>query len=530
MKKKFLSVLLILSLLLGLPGMGFAGVADIKGYTQINPLGLNGEMKFTDLKTANGLWKNASIKVSEVQIDNVGYKKYSKVQGINYSDSFYSKVDALKVKVTYTFSGFSGNQNSLIKDNLLAKEIIVLKSNHIFTDGGQLYSKFPNALYNKVEKYSADGKVNKGDWYSKKIKDVNFSKPTTMTGYVYLVLDKGKEEGATIDFELYPQKDPNKSEVHFVLTNKALASKIKSGGSYIYGSDAVGIIKADFEMQEYTAQISQFENTDVVAKYYRIGKATDYVIDMAMIKSVELAMDANELDEYLADTVDQFAEKYEIEKYEENGVYSARGISEANNKYVSLHLVNKGDYFCMILVMSDVREIEKVDKLWESYKANNDLTSIPKTTSTDTLASFTYGTSSYGTITSPEKLYEVTVSDSTALQYVGKSNLCEYTLNYFENGNGYFAKLEKKYSAWIPKASNAKLDKGNILVYSDATDPSDCYTIILIAKGDKIYQLTMDLTQSKLATHKNPVIKSYLLSIGYTESEADGILADPIFK
>lgn len=529
MKKRVLSLLLILSLLIGLPGMTFGGAADIKGYTRINPMGLNGEMKLKDLKTPNGTWKNASIKVSEVQIDNVGYKKYNSSQNTSYSDSTLRTMDAVKVKVTYTFSGYSGNQNSLIKDNLLAKEICVVKSNGRYITNSQINSGFANALYNKVEKYSAGGKVYKGEWYSKKIKDLNFSKPVTMTGYVYLGFDKGKAEGATVNFTLYPQNDPNKSEVYFVFTNKMLASRVKNTGSYIYGDNEVGVIKADFEMKEYYDTESNTEENGSVLKYYRVGTEKDPILDIGMLKSTVGVGTEDEIKDYIEEAGENLADDYELEKYEDHGNYIIQGVSESYSQYINIHLINKGDHFLVISILGDINEKANVDKLWASYKANNDL-SIPAKATSTTTGSFIYGTNAHGKITLPEKLYEEKISENGELAYYSKSEDCRYLLNYFNYSKEVANEVESYCREKLPTATVAKLDQGNILVYSDATNPLDCYTVMTVVKNNKLYLLTIDLIQGKLSTHKAPVIKSYLLSLGYTEAEVNAIMTDPIFK
>ncbi len=531
MKKRALSLLLVLILLVSMPGMAFAGLADIKGYTIVNPLGINSEMKITDLKTPNGTWKNASIKVSEVQIDNVGYKKYNSLQNLYYPDSVLSQFDALKVKVTYIFSGFSGNQNSLIKDNLLVKQIGAINSNGVYLNGGQAYSGFNNALNNNVEKYLEGGKIYKGKWYSKKIKDVNFSKPVTMTGYVYILVYNGKLEGAKIHFMLYPQKDSAKEEVYFVSSNQMLASKVKSTGNYIYGDDAVGIIKADFEMKAYnvTEWVTDGSGSGNVIKGYRVGTEKAPIVNLVMFKSAEIFKSKEAVDQYIEDMSEAVATKYEIEKYKENGNYIVQGISKGFSEYVSVHLINKGKYFLMITIKSEINEKANADKLWASYKANNDLSVVAKATS-KTTEGFVYGTKALGKITSPEELYEVKASQAGALKYQSKLKDCIYSLNCFVYNKEFVEKLESEFNTKFSDATIVKLDQGNVIVYNNDTDPMNCYTVMTVVKNGNLYLFTIEVPQSKLPTHKAPVIKSYLLSLGYTASEVDAIMSDPIFK
>ncbi len=544
MKKRVLSLLLVLSLLVSMPGLAFAGTADIKGYTTVNPLGLNSEMKLTNLKTPNGTWKNASIKVSEVQIDNVGYKKCNSLQEVRYSDSTLSKFDAVKVKVTYIFSGFSGNQNSLIKDNLLAKRIDAINSKGFYKDGGQFYSGFTNALYNKVEKYSTGGKVYKGEWFSKKMKDVNFSKPVTMTGYVYLVLDKGKTEGATVNFNLYPQKDSDKEDVYFVFNNKMIASKVKNTGSYIYGDNEVGIVKADFEMNQYYNNGSDEEAFKSVIKGYRVGTEKDPIIDMVMTKSVDTFETKEAVDQYIEDAAEKLADKYEIEKYKDNGYYVIQGISEGLSQYISIHLVNKGNYFYMFMIVCDINEKSNSEKLWESYKASNDLSckekdsnqanndqpTTPKGTSTKETGNFVYGTSQYGTFTSPEQLYDTADSNPETLSYATESGDSWYILQFFASNKQSLENLDTNIKKMVPNAVIGKLDQDNITVYTDNSNPRNCTTVLMTVKNNQIYTFIIGMPIRKLSTQKVPVIKSYLISLGYTEDQAETMATSAVFK
>lgn len=523
--KKILSWLLVMSLLVGMTGTTFAGIRDVKGYTMINPMGLNSELKITDLKTANGAWKSASIKVSEVQIDNAGYKKLNSLQSVKYSDTTLRKYDAVKVKVTYTFSGFTGNNNSLIKNNLLADEINAVDSNGIFLTDGQFYSGFANGLYNKVEKYTLGGKTYKGEWYGKKIKDVNFSKSVSMSGYVYLIMDKGTTKGAFVNFVFSENNNIDKGEAYFVFSNKELESRIKKTGTYIYGDESVGVIKANFDMT-YIPDEEESLDDGVALKYYRLGTEEDPIIELCLIKSVDGFTEKN-LKRAIEDYADEMAKYYDLETKVENGIYVVQGISSVSYEYVSYHFISKGDYFNVVKIISDPKEKDNANKLWESYKANNDLSPAK---ATSTLSSYIYGTKEYGTFISTEKMKDITKPNDSLFQYQGKDGDWLVSMNIGTYDKAFVDNFEAKSGLDKIICQHVKLDNGNMNVYSNTDNPQDNYIVLLTVKNNNVYFLSIDAFKNKMTEVKIPVIKSYLLSIGYTESEVNVILSDGIFK
>lgn len=542
MKKRVLSLLLILSLLLSLPGMAFANATAGIGYDMRNPMGINSEMKISDLKTANGTWKNASIKVSEVQIDNVGYKKVNDTQEIKYADSVLRKVDAIKVKVTYTFSNFTGNKNSLIKDNLLAESIDALDSKGVYKDGGQIYSGFANALHNKVEKYTLGGKTYKGEWYGKKIKDVNFTKPVTMTGYIYLIQDKGKSDGATVNFNFSNKNNEDRAEAYFVFTNKALESRIKKTGTYIYGDDRLGIAKADFEMTDITEEDDSLKAVGLVEKSYRLGTIKDSIIEFGIIGSEDGVYSESEVREVTKATADSFAEDYELKVNEENGIYKVIGITNTTSKYVNIHIINKGDNYIVVFIYSDIKEKASADKLWESYRSNNDLSkatpgvdkvasdlsNTPKETSKKPLSKYTYGTVSFGTFASLEELQQVPDTDAEILRYKSKSGDTFAVLQFFDYSKPSMENIDTNAKKDMPNAEVGSLDQGNITAYVDNGYSDGSIINLIVVRSNKIYSIIIGLPLNAEA-QKETIIKSYLMSLGYTEQQAEKLSTAAIF-
>lgn len=535
MKKKILSWLLILSLMMGMTSTTFADAASVKGYTMANPMGLNSELKITNLKTANGSWKTASIKVSEVQIDNVGYKKINSTQEVEYSELALRKTDAVKVKVTYTFSGFTGNKNSLIKDNLLAENIYAANSRGIYKKSCQFYSGFSNALYNKVEKYTLGGKTYKGEWYGKKIKDVNFSKPVTMTGYVYLAMDKGTTEGAFVKFAL--SDNNNNAEAYFVFSNKAFESRIKKEGNFVYGDEQLGFIKADYEMIDITETSASLKNKGIINKSYRVGSDRDPILLLDMICTEKGFYTETQVKEMIKNIADSLSDRYALNINEEGGNYKLQGISESCSKYANIHLINKGSYYVIVVILSDIKEKTEADKLWESYLSNNDLSKVvdsssaasqPKETSKKVLSKYTYGAEGFGTFASLEELQSIPDTSGEILRYKSKSEESYFILQFFDYSKPTMSNIDTNIKEDLPNATVATLDQGNITVYADNGYSDGSVTNMVIIRGNKIYTFIIVLPKN-VEAQKETVIKSYLMSLGYSESQAEALSTAAIF-
>ncbi len=534
MKKRVLSLLLTLSMLLNLPGVAFANDVRITGYSYLNPTPFNTEMKIKDVKTKNGSWKNVGIKVSEMKVDNAGYQGALLTNGQKANSENTKKFDALKVKVTYTFSGFTGNANSLIKDNMVATKIMATQANEDVKnqESGQLYAKFPYALNNIIEKYSLGGKVYKGAWYEKKIKDVNFSKATIMSGYVYVIVEKGQTLNVSANFQLSPQKNSDLNNVYLAMTKEVTVSKIKETGSYTYGNSDIGTFNTTFELKQGKAE------TETDLKYY-YNDGDNMLMSVSIVTTDISNFSAKENEEKMTQWIQTMSTGFDLESKKEANIGSIVGLSNKVNRYVNSHVINNGKKLILIMVVSAVTEKTKADQLWESYKASNDLSpkentgsqpSTPKTTSTEETGNFVYGTSQYGMFSSSEELIDRQASNPETLKYKSKSGDSWYTLQFFAPNKQSLENLDTNIKKMVPNAEIGKLDQDNITVYTDNSNPRDCITILSIVKNNLIYTFIIEMPIRKLSTQKVLVIKSYLISLGYTEDQAETMATSAIFK
>ncbi len=530
--KRVLSLLLVFSLLLSLPGMGFAGTSNQQGYSVNDPIRYGKEMKFTDLKTKYGSWKNASIKITEVKLDNSGYVAAAKASGnkMDKDELDTNTYDFLKVKLMYTFSGFSGNTGSLIKDNLLAKSYFSEDTDSQI-ECKQVDKMFTGALYNRVNKYTAGGKVIQGDWFGKKIKDINLTGPATVTGYVYLPVDKGTKNNSLIGLELCPQQTKATSKVYFALSDQFSTSNIERTGNYTYGDYTVGFVHANFKMKEEAVEP---DKEILVQKVYSIGSSSDPTIFLSLIKSTELEITDADLKKGLLETAQDIAKEKKIESSVDGNIYSVVGLTPDQSRYYSIHYIWKGTSYIEVWISGDASEKAAIEELWESYKASNVLSySLDKELTLNT--NRVYGNDLVGKFSSNVNFAEFT--EEGYEDFEGKAffksqpfgqRVMLLKMVYYKRSTMI---LEESISEWIGKpAKRAEFDNSNVIILRDFSNKDKQYSVVMVRKDEKLYYLEFLYYDGFKNDDEKASIKSYLMNLGYSAMDAETFLADPIFK